>query len=57
VVFATLAAAQRADLVLDIIAPAGGDGTLDGIEVAQMIRMKQFKSEAYGFQQFVALSG
>jgi len=31
--------------------------TLDGIEVAQMIRNKQFGSEASGFSQFAELAG
>ena len=31
--------------------------TLDGIEVAQMIRKKQFASKASGFQQFASLAG
>ena len=31
--------------------------TLVGIEIAQMIRKKQFNSMASGFQQFAALAG
>jgi len=31
--------------------------TLDGIEVAQLIRKKQFSSNASGFQQFAGLAG
>ena len=31
--------------------------TLDGIEVVQMIRKKQFNSEASGFQQLASLAG
>jgi putative transposase len=31
--------------------------TLDGIEVAQLVRKKQFNSNASGFQQFAALAG
>ncbi len=31
--------------------------TLDGIEVAQMIRKKQFDSNASGFLQFAGLAG
>jgi len=31
--------------------------TLDGIEVAQLIRKKQFSSNVSGFQQFAGLAG
>lgn len=34
-----------------------GAATLEGIEVAQMIRKKQFQTQASGFDQFAALAG
>lgn len=34
-----------------------GAAILEGIEVAQMIRKKQFASQANGFEQFAALAG
>jgi len=48
---------KRTRLMLGFKSFRSASATLDGIEVAQMIRKKQFGSEASGFEQFASLAG